>query len=913
VDLGGIRLIGRVDELNALESFVYGADSRGGLVLGGDAGVGKSMLIQALSDGAAGRGWRVLQCAGVESEASFVLAGLSQLVYQLRGFIARLDMDDQHALAAVLGAVPNKVPTVRALTITLLNLLTVAGEATPLLVVIDDAHWFDDVSARVVAMAGRRLDVATVRLLVACRNGIPSPLADGGWPHVVLDPLDGEQSARFLEQLGVDLGASARRAVLRQAVGNPLALTELSRCAMQNENAWTPDTQLPMTQRLIAIFGDRLQILDKPSRAQLLRGALDGVAAGGVASARPRARYHMRGVEAAIASGVLVIDRGETVFRHPLVRAAVIQASTTDERRSAHALLAGLYPDDVVRRAAHLAEATVDPDPSVAHTLAKAAKVAIGRGGARQAVELLRRAAELSDQPGAREQLFADAAFVALQAAQLDEAERLLTEVELGGRASATALVTSSFIALYRYGDVTATHRRLVEWLRSAEDLDNETLTRVVNLLLSVSLFAGDPVYWGITDSLIDSLAERLGELTLIYRDGVADAARRGHSVRQRITAQLNRLADFEPWDLMRLAVAGTYVDMLDEFRSVLARTVDREIDGGAATNAIAMLALATVFQLVSGQWAEASETGQRGVEVCSEHHYELFGYQFKGYLGVLAASRGDVTRARELAAEVRLWAEPRRVGLLVGIAQQVAVLCGLAEGDYESAYLQAATITEAGEFPPYSIHATRTLFDFVEAAVNTDRLDIARRHVRAAERLQFADAPPRVAIATSAGAALCAPDDRAVAMFEEVLGHPAVASFPFEHARIRLAYGMRLRRLRRYSAARVVLRAAAEMFTVLGAEPWAQRARNELRAAGTAVHHPATMAPAPLSAQERLVAELAAKGLSNKEIAAHLCLSPRTVSAHLYRLFPKLGITSRAGLHDALYALDAAAQPTIE
>jgi DNA-binding CsgD family transcriptional regulator len=201
-------------------------------------------------------------------------------------------------------------------------------------------------------------------------------------------------------------------------------------------------------------------------------------------------------------------------------------------------------------------------------------------------------------------------------------------------------------------------------------------------------------------------------------------------------------------------------------------------------------------------------------------------------------------------------------------------------------------------------------LFDFVEAAVNTERLDEARRHVRAAERLRFADAPPRVAIATVAAAALCASDDRAPALFERALGHPAVASFPFEHARVRLAYGMRLRRLRRYSSARLQLSTAADLFAGLGAGPWARRARSELRAAGTAVHHSTTAGPAPLSAQERLVAELAAKGLTNKEIAKRLCLSPRTVGAHLYRLFPKLGITSRAGLHDALTALDAAQLP---
>lgn len=904
--MSGGRLINRVEELATLESFLTGFGSCGGLLLRGDAGVGKSMLVQELSDRAAAQGRRVLQCSGVEAEASFVLAGLSQLVYPLRDFMDGLRVEDQRTLQTVLGMPSDTTPSVNGLTFALLSLLTAAGDAAPLLVVIDDAHWFDDVSARVIAMAGRRLDVAEVRMIAACRAEVPNALADGGWPQLLLGPLGAEHSACFLDELGVDLTPRARLAVLEQAAGNPLALAELSRCAL--ENTWTPETPLPLTQRLVAIFGDRLKNLDESTKAELLRGALDGAAAAGVASTPLRTRYVMEGVDAAVKYGILTIDsRGELVFRHPLVRAAVIQASTAQHRRAAHALLADIYPDDLVRHAAHLANAAVGPDQAVADTLAKAAELTIRRGGARQAIASFRRAAELSEESRRREDLLADAAFVALQAAQLDEAERLLADVHLGARASATAVLTSSFISLYRYGDVTVTHRYLVERLQSADDLDGDTLNRMVNLLLAASMFAGDPVLWDITDSLVDSLVGRLGELTLIYRDAWADAARRGNSVRQRLTAQLDRLPELEPWDVMRLALAGYYVDLIDDFRSALSRMVDREIYGGAATIALATLALVMVYQIATGQWSDALRSGQRGVALCSQHHYDLFGYQFRSYLGLLAACQGHVARARELAAEVRVWAQPRRVGFCMGYAQHIAVLCSLAEGDYESAYLHAAAITAAGEFPLYSLHAPRTLFDLVEAAVHTDRLDEARQHLREAERLEFADASPRLAIATGAAAALCASDELAPALFEKTLQHPAISTFPFEHARVHLAYGMRLRRLRRYSAARVALSGAAEIFDSLGAEPWAQRARNELRAAGTAVHHSSTGGPAPLSAQERRIAELAARGLTNKEIARRLSLSPRTVGAHLYRLFPKLGVTRRAGLHDALRASDAA------
>ena len=477
--------------------------------------------------------------------------------------------------------------------------------------VLDDAHWFDEVSARVMAMAGRRLDVATVRLIAVCRNEFPSPLADGGWPQMVVGPLDAEQSGSFLDELGVDLSPPA----VQRCSSRPPA----TRWRWPNCPGW-PREHLDPRRRVAADAapdrGLRRQAA-KPRRASpegVASGALDGVATGAVGSAQGRSRYVMRGWRppwstACWWSTAAVKWHSGIPWRVP----RWIQASTANQRRGAHALLAGLYPDDVVRRAAHLANATVDPDQAVADTLAEAAELTIRRGGARQAVELLRRAAELSKRPRRREELLADAAYVASQAAELDEAERLLDDAGLGGHASTTALLTSSYVALYRDGEVTATHRRLVERLRSPEDLDSETLTRVVNLLLAVSLYAGDPVHWGITDTLVDSLAGRLGELTLIYRDAWADAGHRGASVGQRLNAQLNRLPELEPWDVMRLGVAGYFVDMLDDFRLALARMVDRELYSGAATNAMVMLHLIMLDQLARGQWVEACTPASAG------------------------------------------------------------------------------------------------------------------------------------------------------------------------------------------------------------------------------------------------------------------------------------------------------------
>ena len=196
------------------------------------------------------------------------------------------------------------------------------------------------------------------------------------------------------------------------------------------------------------------------------------------------------------------------------------------------------------------------------------------------------------------------------------------------------------------------------------------------------------------------------------------------------------------------------------------------------------------------------------------------------------------------------------------------------------------------------------TMLDVVEAAVHTERHDAAVAHVDEAVRLRLAEISPRLDALVVACKAITASDADAGSLFETALSRECLPNFPFEHNRIRLAYGMWLRRQRQTTEARDVLSQAAEGFGALGAAPWEARALGELRAAGAAVKR-ATEPDVTLSAQERTIAELAAAGHSNKQIAAQLYLSPRTVGAHLYRIFPKLGVTSRAALGQALQALD--------
>jgi DNA-binding CsgD family transcriptional regulator len=305
--------------------------------------------------------------------------------------------------------------------------------------------------------------------------------------------------------------------------------------------------------------------------------------------------------------------------------------------------------------------------------------------------------------------------------------------------------------------------------------------------------------------------------------------------------------------------------------------------------------------QINSGAWEAAEHTGKRGLELTTAHGYALFEHQYHGFLGLIAAWRGDTERATAALNRLDRWARPRGVGHLTQLAEAIGAATHLTAGDFEGAYAYASGLTAPGDFTPCSQQAVRTLLDLVESAVHTGRADQARAHALAARDQGLPAISPHLDFLTAAALAMTADDTGARVAFERAVAHPAGVEFPFELARVRLAQGMWLRRARERAAARTVFEEVVETFERLGAQPWTLRARAELRAAGAAVGRAAESRADTLTAQERQIAELAASGLSNKEIGARLFLSPRTVGAHLYRVFPKLGISSRASLRDAL------------
>ena len=893
-------LVGRQAELTQL-SQILGENTGRAVTISGEAGVGKSALMAQVSAQAVAKGWLVVQVLGVEAEESFALGGLHQLVTGLKNVLADLDERDRATLAPASGADLDSSVSAMQLTVAVLNLLTAAARAQPLLLLVDDMQWLDDVSATVLGAIGRRLAHQRVWILAGMRVPSRSKFISTGWIELALDPLDAESSEQLLLRSAVQLTAAGRAAVLTAAAGNPLALVELPRSVGQVQQ-W--NAQVPLTERLVSVFGGRLEALDGSVRTELLRAALDGTTVS--APVTNQGRYEMTGVQQAVDAGLLIANPlGKNVFRHPLVRDAVIHRASAQERREAHRDLAELYGDVLVRRATHLAAAATGPDQDVADLLARAAQLSVRQGGLKVASEWLRWAAELSTEPARRAALKADAVFFAARAGRLDAAQNI-SEGTAGGEENSVAVVlANAFGDVHGRGEIVTSHRQLIHALERGDPLDDQTLAQLVPLLLTITNFAGDYERWRQTNDALEPLSPRVDPAILILRHRFDDTATTAETVRAVLADRVSRLASLGPRDVNQLAFPAFCVDAMAAIRTPLATFYDKFREDGASMDAMAMGCALMLDLMAIGKWQQAEQLGAEGLDMAERIQEVLIRHYFLTNLGVLAAWQGDLDAARRYAAELTEWAQPRSLGLFLEFALRITVLVALAEADFETAYQAAVSICPPERLPPFSYQVSAGMLDFVEAAVNTGRIDEARTHVAVAKRLRIAEVSPRAEALAIAVSAMTAPDPEAGELYESALIHPGLADYPFEHARITLAQGMWLRRQRRHTLARDTLKRAAKAFDHLGARPWADRAQAEFRASA-ATGRPATERNAPLSPQERRIAELAGAGATTKQIAVQLTVSPRTVDTHLRNLYPKLGVTSRAALSEALRQLDS-------
>jgi DNA-binding CsgD family transcriptional regulator len=905
------RLLGRRGECDALDQLL--ARLRTGrspvLVLRGEAGVGKTALLEYLVDEASG--CRIVRAAGAEAEMELAYAGLQQLCAPMLDHLEALPGPQREALSTAFGLSAGEPPDRFFVGLAVLSLCAEAARHTPLLCVVDDAQWLDRASAQALAFVARRLQAESVAVVIAIREiGDESEMP--GLPDITVRGLSETDAHALLESaIHVQLDDRVRDRIVAETRGNPLALLELPRAMTPAELAggYGLPESMPVASRIEQGFRRRLESLPPQTRRLLLTAAAEPVGdAALVWRAAERLGIGVEAAAAASAAGLLEID-GRVRFRHPLVRSAAYRASALPDRQEVHRALADATdPDhDPDRRAWHRAHATDTPDEDVAAELERSASRAAARGGIAAAAAFLERAAELTPDPASRGARALAAAQAKFESAAPEASLELLAVAELCPleeleRARLERLRARIAFARTRGRDAPAL---LLDAARRLEPLD-AAMARETHLEAMVAaMFAGRlgdgpgvrkaaeaaqagpaaPQPPGAIDLLLDGLATRFTEgysagvpplrkALAAFRDGNGSTARD-----QRWLWLACRLAqdlwDDELW--YALATRGVRVARETGMLSVLPNAV---------TYRAALYVHAGAFAAASSLIEEADAI-TRATEM-APLKYAAF---------MLAAWRGHEAEALALIEAGRIEATARGEGMGLSVSDWITALLFNGLARYEEAH---AAAERACAHDDVTISAW-ALVELIEAGVRSGATDTTAAALdRLTGRTQASGTDWALGV-LARSRALVSEGNVTEAHHREAIERLERTRIRVELARARLLYGEWLRREQRRVDAREQLRAAHEMFSAMGADGFAERARVELLATGETVRKRTVETRDELTAQEAQIARLARDGRTNPEIGAQLYISPRTVEWHLRNVFTKLGIRSRRDLHDAL------------
>ena len=912
-----MSLEGRDAELGVIASLAHDLRDRGrAVVLVGEPGAGKTALLSAAAEEARTAGVRVLPAVGAEFESDIPYSGLGQVALPLLDVLDDLRAPHQQVLRTALGLADGPSPSMAAAASAAFALLTEAGRDRPVLVTVDDLQWLDRMSAAALSFVARRVGAVPMGLLVAVRTGAATFFDRSGCTELEVGPLADDAAERLVRSRFPSLTGAQVARLVGEARGNALALLELPTAVLDGldvADAPLMPSSTSVSGRVRELFASRVDTLPEPSRRLLLLTVFSGRGELHVlrSAAGPTALADLAPAERA--NLVIVDDRARRVqFRHPLAGAAVVALSTAEERFAAHRALAGAVDGDVVRRAHHLAGASIGPDEEVARALDVAGRHHLRRGDSNGAVEALIRAARFSPSPRDRQRRLALAAYLGADVTgDLDGALALLEQARSGVEvaSSMAAVLATSYVLLNGDCDIDAAHGLLAGALAAAGDDLSSTDDDVVDVLHSLLLICwtgGRAELWNTFSDAVDRLRPGPPELLTLCAGAFGDPAHAAAPLLPALSRSIAALHDeHDPVRITRVGLASVYVDRIERCRPALWRVVDDGRSGGAV--ALAMHALTTLSNddWHHGRWDQVLAQTAEGVQLAEQHGYHRYSWILGSYLSSLVGTaRGELDRSRVAADELSDWSQTKGAGIAGVFAAHLRCLAASATGDFAEAYAQACTISPAGVLRPYVPHALWVAVDLVEAGVRSGHQAEAQAHVDALREHGIAGLSSRLALVTATAAGVVAPENEYRELFESALADDEAPQWRFDHARAQLLYGERLRRSRSTKASRTHLAAAAELFGDLGATPWRQRAEKELRATGE--HHAGSRSASAdeLTAQEIRIAMLAAEGKTNKEIGSLLFLSPRTVGAHLYTLFPRLGITSRAALRDALTAL---------
>lgn len=897
-------LIGRGAERARIDELLDAARAGRGaaLVVRGEPGIGKTALLDYAAERA--ERFRVLRALGVESESELPFAALHELLGPLLSELGSLPEAQANALRPAFAMTAGGRPEAFAAYAAALHLLTDAAGPEPVLCLIDDAHWIDTQSAQALAFAARRLHHDPVVMIFAARQPERSVFEAPGVPDLLLTGLHREAAEALLHQSG-ELERERRADILELAGGNPLALLELPAAlsAQTAESGPAGSGSMPIGRRLERAFLGRVEQLSETARrAALLLAASDVGDLGVLTPALSDFGLSAATLEELEGGGLAAISQGAVTFTHPLVRSAVYQSAEAAARRAAHRSLAAAFRQagDRERLAWHLAAAATGPDEEAAHALEVAAELARVRGGASAEARALERSARLTPDTTLRGRRLVAAARAARIAGRATDAEAYIDEALRGEHDEQTWAHAQAVLAdiHYWYGRSD----KVLALAESADRLARTDKAAAGAVLLTAAMDCG-PVDLGRALDLADralvlepsNMVAASARATYLHRLGRSAEAEDAALEVGRAAAAVG-----DWYAAAEAAVELAALERYDEARLLATRAVGGLREQGAVKHLSHALCALTQIETRRGDLRAACEAGLGSLDLAraiAEPLSVAFAASFLAACEALMGREGD-TREHAATAMTTITEDASRTTLEARTALGVLEL-QLGHPEKAVAHLEPVqqALDRIGVVDPGYVHATP---DYVEALMRSGRipeaeraLDDLERRARVANRVWALAAAERCRL-------LAAPDAEIDDHFSRAMEWHDEAGRPIEQARTELVYGERLRRAGRRIDAREHLRGAMATFERAGSRLWAERSRKELAATGERLRRTRD-AHEELSAQEFQDALVVARGATNKEAAAELFLSPKTIEFHLRNAYSKLGVRSRTELANTL------------
>ncbi len=916
------RLRGRASECETLRTLISTAQSGNCqvLVLRGEAGVGKSALLQYVAEQASA--FRCVQVAGVQSDMELAFAGLQQLCAPLMAHVDGLPEPQREALNVAFGRGIGPTPDRFLVGLAVLSLLAAAADDQPLLCIVDDAQWLDEVSVQTLGFVARRLLAEPVALVFAVRDR-PDVLA--GLPELLIEGLSDGDARELLESVmlgGID--PRVRDRIVAETRGIPLAIVEVPRSVsatelaggfwisgkrsssaaieegfMQRVNSLPADTQRLLLVAAAEPVGDAALFLRAAAVLGIAVDALAPAEAAGLIEFGPRMRFH-----------------------HPLMRSAAYRAAELGDRRAVHRALAEATDpqSDPDRRAWHAALAAAGPDEEVADELEASAGRAQSRGGVAAAAAFLERATALTLDPALRGSRAIAAAHAKREAAAPEAAYELLAIAEMAPlselqRAQVARMRAQMEFVRSRGGAPGAlqTTEAAAQLLSAAKGLDglDDDLARETHLeALAAAMYAGRLNEPGRLEEVAHAgrtAVNRVGELrrpidfllsgmTSRILDGPGAGSEHIRSALELWNSNAqNDEGPAQYWPFPIAQESGAH-ELWDD--AVLKHIAIDMVRRARDTGALAMLPPALTYRAGVHVYMGELSMAARLLEEVEAITASMGNMPRKYHSLNLAAWRG-VASALDMMQEAAAEGTAKGEGRLVGLTKYTAAVLLNGLGRYDEAF---AAARECCEYEDLGIFGA-CLFELIEAAAHVGDREAAASALELYDARAGASGTEFGLGAVAASRARIATNELADGLFTEAIERLERARMHVFLARTRLAYGEWLRRMKRRSDARKQLNMAMEMFTGMGAQGFAERARRELIATGEKVRKQQVASGDELTAQEEQIARLASDGLTNQEIGAQLFISTHTVEWHLRKVFVKLGITSRRQLRTVAWA----------